>query len=115
MDNAASLFGLAAVVLSLSAFVHVSVAAWARWRGEARSDRLEEGAAELAAQVATRVAGELRGELMRLEQAVEAQGTEIERIGEAQRFAARLLTERVAPEPSTGVPPRAPGRVVTPH
>jgi hypothetical protein len=52
------------------------------------------------------------------EVAVEAIAVEVERIGEAQRFSARLLEERL-PEPSkNALPPGSAsnsGRVITPH
>jgi hypothetical protein len=59
--------------------------------------------------------------LARLEQAVEAIAVEVERIGEGQRFATKLLSERIAdPVAKRATPPesagarRTPG-IVTPH
>jgi hypothetical protein len=59
--------------------------------------------------------------LARLEQAVEAIAVEVERIGEGQRFATKLLSERTAdPVAKRATPPesagarRTPG-IITPH
>lgn len=52
----------------------------------------------------------------RLEQAIESIAVEMERVAEAQRYSAKLLTERL-PEASSSTARRAPApeRVVTPH
>ena len=54
-----------------------------------------------------------------LEEAVEAVAVDVERLAEGQRFVARLLAERGAPQPpgaSRAQPPAPfPPRVVTPH
>ena len=112
MDDAALLFGLAAFVSSVSLLVHVGVGARRRWRDTERADQ-ERRAAEVG-----RVVGALRQQLDRIERAVEAQSVDVERLAEAQRFAARLLAGRGgeegrAPEPPSG--PRVPARVTTPH
>jgi hypothetical protein len=107
MEDAANLFGLAALVLSVSALVHVSAAAWLRWRTAERADRRAADAETLAAS--------LQEQLARVERALDAQGTEIERLGEAQRFAARLLAERAQSGADAGATPRGAARVVTPH
>ena len=53
--------------------------------------------------------------LQRIEQAVEAIALEVERIGEAQRFTTKLLSERQADAaPRIPVPRREPG-TITPH
>ena len=46
----------------------------------------------------------------RMEAMLESTALEVERIGEANRFVAKLLTERAGPGPSS-----KPGRVITPH
>jgi hypothetical protein len=58
--------------------------------------------------------GAIEQRLARIEEAVDVIAVEVERIAEAQRFAARLAAER---EPDRLPPPgRAPeGRVITPH
>ena len=50
----------------------------------------------------------------RLQQAVEAMAVEVERIAEAQRYSAKLLTERAERSPVLERP-RGPERVITPH
>lgn len=47
--------------------------------------------------------------LERMEQAIESIAVEVERISEAQRFTAKLLSDRV------GAEPRQPERVITPR
>jgi hypothetical protein len=108
MNDAMPLFGLAALVLSLSAFVHVSVRAWLSWRAAERADQPS------STDVTTLAAG-LQEQLARVERTLEAQGTELERLGEAQRFAARLLAGRATAGEEADPAPRVPGRVVTPH
>jgi hypothetical protein len=111
MDPAAPVFGLlglAAVLSSLAALVHVSARAWLRWRDGESTQRLPE--ADTARMVAA-----LQEQVGRVERALEAQGVDLERLAEAQRFAARLLAER-APGAHDAIPgtPGA-GRVITPH
>ena len=55
--------------------------------------------------------------LDRLEQAVDVVAIEIERVAEGQRFASKLLAERlVSPrDPSEPRAPHAPPRAITPH
>ena len=52
--------------------------------------------------------------LERLQQSVEAIAVEVERISEAQRFAAKLQAEQ-RPAGAVAAPPASPLRVVTPH
>lgn len=53
----------------------------------------------------------LAGRIERMESMLEATALEVERIGEANRFVAKLLAERVGvPSPSS-----KPERVITPH
>jgi hypothetical protein len=102
MSDAATLFGLAAFVLSFAALLHTGASIWLRWRA---ADR-ESDAEALAATV--------REQLARIEMTLEIQSTEIERLGEAQRYSARLLAER-APVNADVSPTHRAGRVVTPH
>ena len=104
MEHAAALFGLAAVVSSLALVVHVSVAAWVRVREAGRAHR------SIDADTVRMIAG-LQEQVTRLEGAIEVQGVDLERLGEAQRYATRLLAERVP----AGADARAPARVATPH
>ncbi|MGH7668307.1 MAG: hypothetical protein ACRENQ_02340 [Gemmatimonadaceae bacterium] len=61
--------------------------------------------AQLPAEVSQRIE--------RIEQIVETTAVEVERVSEAQRFTAKVLSERAAPG---GLPAsQAHGRVVTPH
>jgi hypothetical protein len=107
MDNAAPLFGLAALVSSFALLVHVSVGAWLRWRDTERAQISEQDTAHLIAA--------LREQVARVESALEAQGTDLERLAEGQRFTARLLTERVPSATESMLGPRPPARVITPH
>ena len=79
--------------------------AWARARERALR-------AELTRQ---RLAPDAEARFDRLQQAVEAMAVEVERISEAQRFAAKLLAERTSPAAGAAERPRAPERVITPH
>ena len=108
MNDALPLFGLAALVLSVGAFVHISVRAWLSWRAAERAEQLS------PTDVATLVAG-LQEQLARVERTLEAQGTDLERLGEAQRFAAHLLAGRAPAVEEAAPAPRLPGRVITPH
>lgn len=56
--------------------------------------------------------GELAERLTRIEAAVESTAVEVERISEANRFVAKLLSERSIPVSPLGKPPE---RVITPH
>ena len=53
----------------------------------------------------------LERRLDRMEQAIDTIALEMERLGEAHRFTAKLLAERLEAVPA----PRPPARVVTPH
>jgi hypothetical protein len=54
--------------------------------------------------------------LQRMEQAIESIALEVERIGEAQRFTTKLLTERHADAAARlGVPARREPGTITPH
>src|SRR5215207_6472284 len=97
MDDAASLFGLAAVVSSLALLVHVTVGAWLRWRETARAPRTPD--ADTVRMIAV-----LQEQVARVEHALDAQGTDLERLGEAQRYAARLLAERAPVGAPAGSP-----------
>lgn len=108
MADAAPLFGLAALVSSLALLVHVSAAAWLRWRETNRAQRSPR-------EDTLRMFAALQEQVVRVERALEAQGADLERLGEAQRYAARLLAERAPASADVGSTARAPGRVVTPH
>lgn len=108
MDTAASLFGLAAVVSSVALLMHVSAAAWLRWR-ETEGERRPHDADMV------RMVAALQAQVARVEHALEAQGADLERLGEAQRYAARLLAERAPADANAGSTARVSGRVVTPH
>jgi hypothetical protein len=63
--------------------------------------------------VAPQLPAELMQRIERIEQIVETTAVEVERVSEAQRFTARVLSERVAPG---GLPAsHGHGRVITPH
>jgi hypothetical protein len=53
--------------------------------------------------------------LERIELAIDAVAIEIERIGESQRFTAKLLAERDRLQPGNAHPSTLPPRVITPH
>jgi len=55
---------------------------------------------------------DLAERLARIESTVEATALEVERVAEANRFVAKILSERVAPPAPLG---RAPERIITPH
>lgn len=94
MENALPLFALAAAVASGALAVRVIADWWLRAKQLERSDR---GALADAS-----VAG-LEARLARIEHVVEATAVEVERIAEAQRFAAKLLAEQ---RPSEALLPR---------
>ena len=85
-----------------------SAAAWLRWR-ETERERWPHDTDMV------RMFAELQAQVARVERALEAQGTDLERLGEAQRYAARLLAERGPADTSAGSTARVSGRVVTPH
>ena len=92
--------GIAAVVGSVAAWVGAQFGA----RRAARS----------AAEAALSQGGMgIERTLNSLVQSVDAIALEVERLSEAQRFTARLMSER----PSLGAPskPESPARVITPH
>jgi membrane protein implicated in regulation of membrane protease activity len=108
MENAAALFGLAAVVSSIALVVHVIAAVWLRAREAERAQRSPD--ADTARMIAA-----LQEQVARVESALEAQAVDIERLGEVQRFAARMLAERAPAGADSGSTARVSGRVVTPH
>jgi len=55
---------------------------------------------------------ELVERLARIEAAVESTAVEVERIAEANRFVAKVLSERIVPTTPLG---KSPERVITPH
>ena len=58
---------------------------------------------------------ELQDQVARVESTLDAQGTHLERLAESQRFAARILAERVPAGSDAASGTRQPSRVVTPH
>ena len=117
------LFGAAGAIATLSG----SIAAWlgARFGARRAARDAAEHAADHAARVAERaverVVATLRPQLDELRHTVESTAVEVERVAEAQRFAARLLADRPPAErtPRADAParatPRSEFRVPTPH
>ena len=103
MEDAAPLFGLAAVLVGLALVARVSVAAWLRVKQFER-----DAPPPLAAP--RWEAADLAARLARIEQGVEATAIEVERLAEGQRYAARLLAE---PRAAASAP--EPARAITPH
>ncbi|MBK5186882.1 MAG: hypothetical protein JJD97_01490 [Gemmatimonadaceae bacterium] len=105
---------LTGIITSVLAPVVVAAALGGAWllgrRGRLREERAllnRESEAALHTNV----------QLAEMARALDALVHEVERVAEAQRYTARLLTERAAIEIARPVedPMRAPGRVVTPH
>ena len=98
---AVAFFGAAAAIAWAAAY------AWGEWLAH-RHDA-PPGPAKLPAEDTAR--------LERLEAGMEALTLEVERLAEGQRYAARLLDERLPRGLPAGVraPTSEPGRVVTPH
>ena len=99
--EAVAFFGGLASVAWSAAF------AWSRWLAHRHDDRRLPGTA----------GGVSDARIAQLEVAVEALAVEVERIGEGQRYVARLLEERLPPAigPGRATPSPDVGRVVTPH
>lgn len=57
----------------------------------------------------------IEARLARLEDAVDGIALEMERLGEGQRFTAKLLAERGSRREEAPVAPRPPERISTPH
>jgi|SRR5690242_7591858 hypothetical protein len=93
-----------AFFFGLSATAWAAAYAWAKWL----KHRFDEERALPSADV---------GRLARLESAVEALSVELERLGEAQRYAVKLLDERLPRAVSAGRSgqPAEGGRIVTPY
>ena len=93
------------LLVAVTLGVTVLLAAWFR---ERRLSRNADSRDQLSANVDDR--------LTRIEQTLESVAIEIERIGEMERFATKLLASRQAEmELRSPVPPTAPPRVITPH
>ena len=99
------LFGAAGGIALVSGIVSAWIGAYIGARRAARKTMFEAMAASPARMSEAR--------MTQLVEAVDAIALEVERISEAQRFTARLLAERQAPQPPT-VARRDPG-VITPH
>ena len=96
--EALSVFGGGALIAWAAAF------AWAKWLKHRYDEyRLSATPSPLDAERITR-----------LEQAVETLAVELERMGEGQRYAVRLLEERLPQRLSSGRGDES-GRIVTPH
>lgn len=80
---------VAAVIMTALIVVGVSISMLALAWASRRTDRLKPERLET-----------LEDRLGRVEQAIDAVAIEVERIGEAHRFTARLLTERLEPLPA---------------
>ena len=94
-----------AAIFTNGALIFGTLALWLRHR--AQRNAAASGASQ--AELIERLAGEVRS----LHATLDAVAIEVERLGEGQRYAARLLQERTAP----ASPPQlsAPPRVITPH
>ena len=96
--EALSVFGGGALIAWAAAF------AWAKWLKHRHDEyRVNAPASPLDAERITR-----------MEQAVETLAVELERLGEGQRYAVKLLEERL-PQRLPAARPSEPGRIVTPH
>jgi hypothetical protein len=101
------LFGAAGGIALVTGFISAWIGAYIGARRAARKTLLEAMAA-----MAESPARVNEDRLTQLVEAVDAIALEVERISEAQRFSARLLAERHAPQPPLGR--RDPG-TITPH
>jgi hypothetical protein len=94
-----------AFFVALASLAWSAAFAWSRWLNRPqREPSLEERNRQF----------QLEQRLVAIEQAVQAIAVEVERLGEGQRFATRLLTERLP----DAAPKRLPGdftKVDTPH
>src|ERR1051326_1965154 len=96
--EALSVFGGGALIAWAAAF------AWAKWLKHRYDEyRVSSPASSIASE-----------RLTRMEQAVETLAVELERIGEGQRYAVKLLEERLPQRLQAGRS-GAPGRIFTPH
>ena len=92
-------------VLMLAGTTAVSIAgAWAL----GRSRGLQDGARLQGRELDT------HARLERMERSLDAISEEVERLGEVQRFALKVIGERALSAPETA-PPLPSGRVITPH
>ncbi|AHG92788.1 hypothetical protein J421_5253 (plasmid) [Gemmatirosa kalamazoonensis] len=117
------LFGAAGAIATVSS----TIAAWLGARFGARraardaAGHAADDAARVAERAVERAVAALRPQLDGLRHTVESTAVEVERVAEAQRFAARLLAERTAaeraprPDAAARVTPRSEFRVPTPH
>lgn len=72
-------------------------------------------AREAATEAVRSIEGVTQHQLAALQHAVEAMAVEVERIGEAQRFSARLLAERAPGREVRPLTPRGGSQIPTPH
>jgi hypothetical protein len=94
VENALPLFGLASVLVAGALTIRVLADWWLRAKQAERNESATVAGGTIAA---------IEARLARIEQTVEATAVEVERIAEAQRFAARLLAEQ---RPADGLLPR---------
>lgn len=100
MNEALPLFGIAASLGALGFVVWVVGRIWLRGR-ELERDEMSALTPGSAAALADSLA-QIEARLGRLEQSADATAIEVERIAEAQRFAARLLASGAADVPREG-------------
>ena len=103
MDDAAPLFGFAAMLFGSGFVIHAVAYWWLRAKQLERGDRPSLTAPNSLPAIEARLA--------RIEEAVEAVAVEVERVGEAHRFAAGLLSgsatsEANRPSSSPGEAPK---------
>lgn len=79
------------------------VGAWAMGRARGLKDAMKEQLQDV----------DTHARIERMERSLESVAEEIERLGEVQRFALKLIGERAAAAPEPAKP--AMGRVITPH
>lgn len=100
MEDALPLFGIAAVLWGAAFVIHALGYWWFRVKQLERANQPQISPASATAVVDSRLA--------RIEAAVDAVAIEVERLGEAHRFASRLQGD--APEAQGPLPPMQKGR-----
>ena len=81
---------IAAVSIAAIIVWGITLSMWAQAWASRRKDQVKSGRLEA-----------LESRLERVEQAIDTVAVEVERIGEAHRFTAKLLTERLEPLPAS--------------
>jgi hypothetical protein len=110
MNDALPLFALAAAISSVALVVRTAGRLWLRAR-ELEANASMSISADAAAHI-TAFLAQIDARLARLEESVDVTGIEVERLAEAQRFAARLQAGSVgaSAEPAATPATRAPAR-----